>query len=113
MKMRSGYNIYVKVTPMAPETLQEMGAEWDDERGWFDELMKIDQRRSADEGWPWTNSRSACDADEHSNSYIAMDFADWDPQHERDRSLTMEPSEAARLDEEIERIVEVREIRDY
>jgi hypothetical protein len=95
---------------MTPETLQEMGAEWDDERGWFDELVKIDQRRSADNGRPWTDGLSARDTDKHSNSYIAMDFADWSPQHERDRSLTMEPGQAARLDEEIGRIVEVREM---
>jgi hypothetical protein len=36
-----------------------------------------------------------------------MDIADWVLQQERDRSPTMEPSEAVRLDEEIEKIVEI------
>jgi hypothetical protein len=111
MKARSWYKVYVKLTPLTPETMQAAGVEWDGGRGWFDELVKINQRRSAEDGRPWTGSRPTGDTGEQfSDSYVALDVGDWDPQHERDLSLTMDPGEAARLDEEIERIVEVRQM---
>lgn len=114
MKKRLDYKIYAKLTPMTPDTLQltadSTNVCWSGARGWFDELVKINQRRSADAGWGWTRSGSAKEEDsdeELSDSYFGIDIADWVLQQERDRSLTMELSEAARLDEEIEKITEI------
>ena len=109
MKKRLSYKIYVKVVPMTPDNV-DMSC-WSGARGWFDELVKINQRRSADAGWPWTGSSLAEDEgpdEDLSDSYFEMDIADWELQQGRDLSLTMEPSAAARLDEEIENIIEIQ-----
>jgi hypothetical protein len=113
MKKRFTYKIYARLTPITTDTLQITsdgeGVCWSGTRGWFDELVKINQRRSADNGWAWTGSRLADeDADEDlDDSYSGMDIANWELLQERDRSLSMEPSEAAFLDEQIEPILEV------
>jgi len=93
MKKRFSYKIYARFTPMKPDDVQltsgDMSVCWSGGRGWFDELVKINQRGSADAGWPWTGNSLAEDGDpdqDLSDSYFEMDIADWELQQERDPS---------------------------
>jgi casein kinase I family protein HRR25 len=114
MRKHLDYNIYVKLSALQPYTLRHTldGAEidWESKRGWFDDLVKISKRRSADAGWQWTATNRVVqnEDDEFSNSYYAPDVADWDTrQQERDRSLTLEPGLNDLLDQQIRQIVRV------
>lgn len=75
---------------MTSTTLREtsqatMKADWCSDRGWFDELS--------------------------SNSHFGVDVSDWNAQQERDRSLTLDPSEVAGWNDKVGKLVEVQQVR--
>lgn len=114
MRKHLDYDIYVKVSPLQPNTLQHSldgaAVDWESKRGWFDDLVKISKRRSADVGWRWTatNRVAQIEDDEFSNSYFELDLEEWDNrQQERDHSLTLGPELNTLLDQQIRSIVEV------
>ncbi|KAG5638032.1 hypothetical protein H0H81_002233 [Sphagnurus paluster] len=99
------YNIYAEFTPMTVESLVAQHAakgpsdaldmwlvEWEGERCWFDELVKINRRRMADAGWEWTgdacNDGHDVSCESHDNSYMENSRFDWSCQPERDTCMT-------------------------
>ncbi|KAG5638033.1 hypothetical protein H0H81_002234 [Sphagnurus paluster] len=76
-------------------------AEWEGDRCWFDELVKINKRRTADAGWEWT--ADACQyLDELSqsdeNTYWENSCCDWSRQLERDTCMTLDPAKLTSMD---------------
>ncbi|KAG5650031.1 hypothetical protein H0H81_001007 [Sphagnurus paluster] len=103
------YKVYAGFVPMTLETLNAQHtaepdtwlAEWESERCWFDELVKINKRRTADAGWGWT--ADACQyLDELSqsdeNTYWENSCGDWDRQLERDTCMTLDPAKLTSMD---------------
>ncbi|KIM74543.1 hypothetical protein PILCRDRAFT_828099 [Piloderma croceum F 1598] len=116
MRKHLDYNLYAKLSFLQPNTLQHSldGTEvnWESKRGWFDDLVKISKRRSADVGWKWTatngEDQNDDDDDEFSNSYFELDIEEWDNrQQERDLSLTLGPEQNELLDQKIQTIVRI------
>jgi hypothetical protein len=114
MRKHLDYNIYVKLSPLQPTTLRHSldgaAVDWESKRGWFDDLVKVSKRRSADVGWQWTatNRIAQIEDDEFSNSYFELDIEEWDNrQQERDHSLTLGPELNELLDRPIRTIVQV------
>ncbi|KAG5653780.1 hypothetical protein H0H81_010621 [Sphagnurus paluster] len=54
------------------------GADWDG-MGWFDELVKTNKRRAADEGWPWTSNGHPREKDEDGDIIVIMIWASGRP----------------------------------
>ena len=114
MRWRSRYEIYADFTPMTPENIvvpqsDNVAVDWFGGRGWFDELLRISRKRSAQDGagWPSSNPDRMKDRESYSNSYWGVDLDDWHINGERSRSLTLPASEAARLDGEIDIITDL------
>jgi hypothetical protein len=115
MRKRLDYNVYAKLSPLQPNTLRQSldgtTVDWGSTRGWFDDLVKINKRRSADAGWRWTNTEREAqteEVEELSNSYFELDIEEWDNrQQERDRSLTFGREQSELLDQQIQTIARV------
>ena len=103
------YSVYVKLSPLQPNTLlhslEGTAVNWETKRGWFDELVKISKRRSANVGWRWTTTNGETrneEDDELCNSYFELDLEELDNrQQERDHSLTLRPEQNGLLDQQI------------
>ena len=107
LKCRSGYKIYADFTPMTPENIvvpqsDNVAVDWFGGRGWFDEILRINRKRSAQDGAEWSsrNPDRMKDRGKCSNSYWGTDIDVWHIQGERG-SLTLPASVAAQLDGEI------------
>ena len=114
MRWRSGYETYADFTPMTPKNIvvpssDNVAVDWFGGRGWYDELLRINRKRSAQNGAEWSSSNpdGMKDQENHSNSYWGMDVGDWHVHQERGRSLTLPASEAAQLDGEIDIITDL------
>ena len=114
MRKHLDYDIYVKLSPLQPNMIQHsldgVAVDWESEHAWFDDLVKISKRRSADVGWQWTatNGVAQIEDDKFSNSYFELDIEEWDNrQRGRDRSLTLGPELSILLDLQIQSIVRV------
>ncbi|QRV96203.1 kinase domain protein [Ceratobasidium sp. AG-Ba] len=95
-RIRRGHvKVYAEVHPLLPEHLEDNNSvEWFSHRAWFDEYVKVCQRRDWDNGVWW--SRSPIDNKEapnhwsgFSDSYRGNDYSLWDRQQERDKSITL------------------------
>jgi casein kinase I family protein HRR25 len=114
MRWRSIYETYADFTPMTPENIivpssDNVAVDWFGERGWFDELMRINRKRSAQDGagWPSSNSEKMKGRERYLNSYWGADLTNWHIHLERGSSLTLPASEAAQLDREIDIITDL------
>jgi hypothetical protein len=111
---QSRYETYADFTPMTPENIivppsDNVAVDWFGERGWFDELLKINRKRSVQNGaeWPSSNPNKMKGRENYSNSYWGADLDNWHIHRERGRSLTLPSSEAAQLDGEIDIITDL------
>ena len=88
-----GNNVYVQIHPLTSHTLQTSEgslANWTDEKGWYDDLVKLSRKLWISEGCLWV-SDSAPSGHKLPNSFIGN--TEWDNcQEERDGSLTLEES---------------------
>jgi len=114
MKWRSTYETYADFTPMTPENIvvppsDNVAVDWFGGRGWFDELLRINRKRSAQDGadWPSSNPDRTKDRENYLDSYWGEDLDMWHIHWERGRSLTLPASEAAQLDGEIDIITDL------
>jgi hypothetical protein len=114
MRWRSIYETYADFTPMTPENIivlpsGNVTVDWFGERGWFDELLRINRKRSAQDGaeWPSSNPDRMEGRENYSNSYWGADLDLWYIHRERGRSLNLPASEVAQLDGEIDIITDL------
>ena len=81
--MQSLGDVYIKVHPLGPATLPRTAewdvADWESDRGWFDELVPIYWRRAADLERVWTDDQQAGSSNEGdlSDSYFGYDLSEW------------------------------------
>lgn len=93
---RGSVKLYAQLWPLTSEHLENAAQiDWFSDRAWFDECVKASRRRDLDNGRWWTGalfgagSEDSNEPDEYSDSYRGDDYEDWNPQHERDKSLTL------------------------
>ncbi|KAG8761803.1 hypothetical protein FRC11_012932 [Ceratobasidium sp. 423] len=91
-KMRTGHvKLYVQVSPLTPTEIASV--DWKSTRGWFDECVKASRYYDLWNGDLWTQvsctQTSEGSEEEVSDSYYEGEFEAWEPQQERDRSITL------------------------
>ncbi|CUA77671.1 hypothetical protein RSOLAG22IIIB_12765 [Rhizoctonia solani] len=88
--MRTGYvKLYAEVSPLTPAHMSDPSIDWNSTRGWFDECVKAARYYDLCSGNEWTQKLDKIE--DVSNSYRGLDFEEWEPQRERDQSLTLAP----------------------
>ncbi|CUA68682.1 Casein kinase I [Rhizoctonia solani] len=92
---RSFVKLYAQVCPLTPDKSTLEAADWNSSRAWFDECVKAARYYNLCNGDQWTH-RSYTGSEAEStgsldDSYCEWDFAEWERQQERDRSLTLAP----------------------
>ncbi|KAF8600218.1 kinase-like protein [Ceratobasidium sp. AG-I] len=112
LKQGPYYYVYARFTPMLPESLDRTAdgtaVEWNGRRGWFDELITINNVRCLEDGWAFGELISNTQADSNSgyeeltSSYVGMDVDAWDNMGgPRSRSITLPYEEEEHLDADI------------
>jgi hypothetical protein len=86
MPTQSLGDIYIKIHSLGPNTLSHTTegdvVDWESDRGWFDELVPIYQRRGADLAWGRTD-------DDSDDSYRGCDFTEWQNIQRERKSMTL------------------------
>ncbi|CAE6405860.1 unnamed protein product [Rhizoctonia solani] len=93
-KMRTGFvKFYAEVSPLTPTQIFDGSIDWSSTRAWFDECVKAARHYNLCSQNEWSRDPLAKldKVDNVSNSYRELDFEEWEPQRERDRSLTLTP----------------------
>lgn len=109
------YYVYAHFTPMLPEssdrTADGTTVEWNGTRGWFDDLVRINNIRCLEDGWAFGESASKAQEDDDNGyekftwSYFGMDVDAWDGMGDpRSRSVTLTHEEEESLDADIPEI---------
>lgn len=105
-------NIYIQIHPMNPvafwETTDNQIVDWESEKGWFDELIPLCQRRLYDEQRNGSTDEETKDSDAIYDSYYDGDRSEWSYiQRERADSLTLGWSNYELIDFQIPVIREI------
>lgn len=107
----NGVKFFVNVTTLGPSSMGNP-VDWQgDDRGWFDERVKIARRQGFDNGVYWTGHPTFSDDEYLPDSYSGSDLSCWgNRQQGRDQSLTLDSDQIKTMDgrSKLPTIVEVR-----
>ncbi|KAG8761841.1 hypothetical protein FRC11_012756 [Ceratobasidium sp. 423] len=112
-KMRTGYvKLYAQVSQLTLAETTCASVDWKSTRGWFDECVKASRYYDMCNGDLWTQASDTQinegSEEDVSDSYYEDDFEEWEPQQERDRSITLR----AALEGKDGRLADVFEVLD-
>ncbi|KDN35720.1 hypothetical protein RSAG8_11343, partial [Rhizoctonia solani AG-8 WAC10335] len=85
--------LYAQVQPLTSAHLDDNSVDWFSKRAWFDECVKIQRHKNLHGGFWWTGAWFSTayhpKEGELQDSYGESDFSMWQPQEERNKSLTL------------------------